>query len=123
MKAILAVDDDSDIQNLLKVYLKNQYQLHCASSGSEALDLLVSGKIQKPDLILLDMEMPQMNGLEFKKQLSQNPALKDIPVIYLSAVDHYKDEVDLISEFGFLNKPIDKEDLLSVLDSFFRLQD
>jgi two-component system chemotaxis response regulator CheY len=121
MKTILAVDDDTDIHNLLKVYLKGLYSLKTASSGVEALDLLVSGKIEKPDLILLDMEMPLMNGKVFQEKLLQIPEFKNIPIIYFSANDQYKDEVELTNEFSFLNKPIEKEDLKSVLDSFFRL--
>lgn len=123
MKKILAVDDDLDIHKLLNVYLRSTYSVQSALNGQDALKLLAEDPGNLPDLILLDMEMPEMNGRDFKKKLDQSPLLKDIPVIYLSANNRYKDEVDLDLDFAFLNKPIEKEDLLSVLDSFFRLSD
>jgi CheY-like chemotaxis protein len=120
MKSILLIDDDLDIQKLLKAFLKDKYNLFFAKDGLEGLQYLKTNK--SPDLILLDLDMPLMNGKLFRQKQLSNPKLKDIPVIYLSANDSYKDEVDLSSDFAFLTKPIHKEDLLSVLDSFFRLQ-
>lgn len=120
MKTILAVDDDKDIHKLLNAYLKNTYVLNSAFGGEEALKLLTSKTIH-PDLIIVDMEMPGMHGKEFVQKLKADPELKAIPLIYFSSQDKYKDELDLENEFCFLNKPILKEDLLSVLDSCFRL--
>lgn len=122
MKSILLIDDDQDIHKLLKAYLKNFYVLHFAYDGKEALELLKSRKIEHPDLIILDMEMPKMSGKEVVKVLKSDPELKALPIIYFSADDKYKDEVDLEADFCFLNKPIEEEDLLSVLDSFFRMR-
>jgi CheY-like chemotaxis protein len=121
MKSILVIDDDEDIQKILRAYLKDLYDIHSAYNGAEALTLLRSGTIS-PDLIILDMEMPRMNGKEMIKALKADPNLKHFPVIYFSAEDKYKDEVDLEADYCFLNKPIEKDDLLSVLDSFFRMR-
>lgn len=122
MKKILAVDDDSDIHNLLKVFLKNKYDLSSSLNGSEALVHLQNESNPLPDLILLDMEMPVMNGIEFKKKMGTIEKLKDIPVIYLTANNQYASKVEHSSDFDFLNKPIEKEDLIYILDTFFRHQ-
>ncbi len=122
MKRILAVDDDSDIHNLLKVFLKNRYELESKMNGEEALDRLIDETLPLPDLVLLDVEMPVMSGIELKKKLSQSARLKDLPVIYLTANNQYASTVEHANDCDFLNKPIDKEDLLYVLDTFFQHQ-
>lgn len=120
MKRILAIDDDEDILKLLKVHLKNRFELITASSGEEGFRKLRSGD-PLPDLILLDLQMPVMSGREFAKALNEDPTLKNIPIIYLTANVHYSDDVEHRFEFDFLNKPIEKDDLLVILDSFFKL--
>lgn len=122
MKRILAVDDDSDIQKLLKVFLKNKYELESSMNGAEALARLQDETRPLPDLILLDMEMPVMNGFELKKKLSESPRLKNLPVIYLTANNQHSSKVEHANDFDFLNKPVDKEDLLYILDTFFQHQ-
>jgi CheY-like chemotaxis protein len=122
LKNILVIDDDIEIQNLLKAYLKGLYTVHSAFNGEEALELLHQKTIEEPDLIILDMEMPKMGGKGFVQRVKMDSHLKHIPIIYFSADDKYKDEIELEEEFQFLNKPIEKEDLLSIIDSFFKLQ-
>lgn len=120
-KKIFAIDDDQEIHNLLKVYLKKEYELEHAYNGVEAFDLLEK-MTDLPDLILLDMEMPKMDGPSFRKMIKAHPLLNMIPIIYLTANDQFNDKLDHEFDFDFLNKPIEKEDLLSILDSFFRTQ-
>lgn len=120
-KKIFCIDDDQEIQNLLKVYLKKDYTLEHASNGREAFEILQQ-MTDLPDLILLDMEMPTMDGPAFRKILKAHPRLKMIPIIYLSSSTQFRDKLDHDFDFDFLNKPIEKEDLLSILDSFFRTQ-
>lgn len=122
MKRVLAVDDDSDIQKLLKVFLKNNYELESCMNGAVALARLLDETLTLPDLILLDMEMPVMNGLELRKKLSEIPRLKNLPVIYLTANNQYASKVEHVNGFDFLTKPIDKEDLLYIIDTFFEHQ-
>lgn len=116
MKRILAIDDDQDILQLLGVYLKGKYQFAGANGPIEALDYLANN--EPPDLILLDIEMPEMNGIEFSKRLDQEPILRNIPVIFLTAGTHYTDQIEHKTQFDFLNKPIIKEDLLIIIDAF-----
>ena len=90
-KKILVVDDEENIVELLRINLKQHgYVPICAYSGMEALD-----KAQKirPDLILLDIMMPDMDGLETCRRLKENQLLKKIPVIMLSAKSEEADKV------------------------------
>lgn len=123
MKRILSIDDDESIHALLKAFLKNKYELITANNGLQALELLKSGAAETPDLILLDMNMPEMNGFTFKKHLDADPKLKSIPVIYLTADNQLAEKVNHSSQYDFLNKPIDKQDLLFILDTHFKLKD
>lgn len=120
MKKILSIDDDESIHALLKAFLKNKYEVVAVRNGLEALELLKSGA-HKPDLILLDMNMPEMNGFTFKKHLDADPKLKSIPVIYLTADNQLSEKVTHSMTYDFLNKPIDKQDLLYILDTHFKL--
>ena len=78
---ILVVDDESDIVDILKYNLEkeNEYTVHAAYNGTEALAI---AKKEKPDLILLDIMMPGMNGFEICKNLKSEPETKRIPVIF-----------------------------------------
>lgn len=120
-KKIFTIDDDQEIQNLLKVYLKKSYDLEQAYDGIEAFDMLEK-MTDLPDLILLDMEMPKMDGPAFRKKIKSHPLLNTIPILYLSSSIHFRDQLDHDFDFDFLNKPIEKEDLLSILESFFQSQ-
>lgn len=119
MKSILLVDDDSDIQKLLTAYLKAQYQVHTVSNGEEALRYLDTLSV-KPDLIILDIEMPVMNGKETKAKLEKNPELAPIPVLFLTSKNEYIDGLELKTGFEFLNKPVSKTDLLQTIDAILR---
>jgi two-component system, chemotaxis family, response regulator Rcp1 len=97
MFRILAVDDDPMAQHLLKEIIKplrNQPELHFARDGMEALDCLYGrgsyGEPLRPDLILLDMNMPRLNGLETLAAIKGDPALCAIPVIVLSCASDPK---------------------------------
>lgn len=81
---ILIVDDTpQNIQALGKILFDNDYNVSIASSGSQALK---SVKKKIPDLILLDIQMPEMDGFEVCKELKSNPKTKDVPIIFLTAV-------------------------------------
>jgi CheY-like chemotaxis protein len=120
-KKIFTIDDDQEIQNLLKVYLKKSYDLEQATNGAEAFDMLEK-MTDLPDLILLDVEMPKMDGPTFRQKIKEHPLLNMIPILYLTSNTQFRDKLDHDFDFDFLNKPIEKEDLLSILDSFFAIQ-
>src|ERR1700679_2088809 len=84
-KTILIVEDDQGIRETLVEILDSEgYIVLSASNGLEALQVLRSTAV-KPDLILLDLMMPVMDGLSFKAQSSQDPSLAKIPVVIMSA--------------------------------------
>lgn len=120
-KKLLIIDDDQEIQNLLTVYLRKDYSLEHSLSGDEALALLEKSS-ELPDLIILDLEMPGTDGAAFRKKLKSIERLKHIPIMYLSANNLMIDKLEHDFEFDFVNKPIEKEDLLSLLESFFNLK-
>jgi len=82
MKKILVVDDEKEIRGLLKEKLeKNKYAVLIAASGQEALNIC---KTNPPDLILLDIAMPEMDGYLTCEKLKQDPKAKDIAVLFLT---------------------------------------
>jgi CheY-like chemotaxis protein len=114
MKKILIVDDEQEIRDLLKKKLQScQYAVTVASSGNEALTI---SKTNLPDLILLDIVMPQMDGYQTCEKLKQNKDTKDIPVLFLTAkdlqskgiVERYKN----LGACGYIPKPSTFKDLL-----------
>ena len=82
---ILVVDDIADNIEVLVGLLQDEYKVRAAKSGESALKMLAGGKL--PDLILLDVMMPEMDGFEVCRRLKANPQTAGIPVIFLTAVD------------------------------------
>ena len=83
MKKILVVDDDPNNLQVLRQILKEKYHLIFANHGAKALDAAIT---HHPDLILLDVMMPGMNGYEVCEKLKKTPSTHDIPVIFVTAV-------------------------------------
>lgn len=118
-KKILVVDDEQDIVELLKYNLtKEGYAVLTARNGEEALEKVKS----KPDLLLLDVMMPQMDGHEVVRRLKRNVATANIPLIFLTAKGMELDEVvglELGAE-DYLVKPISMARLLVRVKAVFR---
>ena len=112
-KTILAVDDEADILELISFNLEKEgYQVRCAASGEEALDM--AGTVD-PELVLLDIMLPGMNGLEVCKRLKRQARTSDIPVIMLSARG---EETDIVAglELGaddYVTKPFSTRVLIA----------
>ncbi len=88
-KTIMVVDDNPDIITIVKTILEGKgFQVLSASSGAECLEAL---KTQKPDLIVLDIMMPEMDGLEVLTRLKGMPGFASIPVVLLTAKVQYED--------------------------------
>ena len=87
---VLIVDDSILSRKLLETALSETYEVVCAASGEEALDII--GSKSPPDLILLDIIMPKINGFEVCERLQKNQATKDIPVIFLTSLSEHEDE-------------------------------
>jgi CheY-like chemotaxis protein len=106
MAIILVVDDESYMRSFLTELLSENYTVLCARNGKEAL--LITQSIQ-PNLIITDVEMPVMNGIEMVKQLRQTPKQENLPVIALSTNFHLRVERELMLKSGAnfcLPKPI-----------------
>jgi CheY-like chemotaxis protein len=114
---ILLVDDDEvDVRNVRRALQRNHERglaaatLHVAGDGVEALELLRSGVIPaRRRLILLDLNMPRMNGLELLRALRADPALAALPVVVLTTSDDERDKMEAydLNVAGYLVKPVD----------------
>lgn len=115
---VLVVDDDDDIRSLLRELLEEfgHYQVSEAANGAEAL-ALIRRSAQKPELILLDLMMPVMNGFELARRLRADPETASIPVVVISATATRSDAKDLGS-VAFLPKPFRAEALLSTVGNY-----
>lgn len=94
-QTLLLVDDEATSINLLADLLEDKYGVMVANNGEKALALLKEGQIPKPDLILLDIKMPGIDGYEVCRCLKSDPATSEIPIIFVTAQDSDRDE-----EFG-----------------------
>jgi signal transduction histidine kinase len=111
--SILVVDDDSMSVEMCKHLLEtSRYRVNSAGNGKMAVRMVE--KI-KPDLILLDIVMPEMDGYEACRQLKHNNAVKDTPIIFMSSLTEPFDKVKAFSAGGvdFISKPIDAQELLA----------
>jgi CheY-like chemotaxis protein len=111
MARILVVDDEPSILRLVTATLEPRgYEIITAESG---IDALVYAKSKKPDLILLDIMMPHMDGNEVRKRLAADPQTKDIPVIHLSAVGDFQQQLKALEDgsVGYITKPFAPKDL------------
>ena len=113
-KHILVVDDDSSVLKLLKGYLVERYDVATAISGKIALKFL---ETKKTDMVILDYEMPVDNGAAVLSKIRENPATRNLPVVFLTGVtDRNKImEVLAMKPQGYLAKPIDMEKLSSTI--------
>jgi len=117
-KKILVVEDEEDVLTYLTtLFQDNGYDTVSAVDGVEALD---RARTEKPDLISLDIAMPDQSGLRTYRQYKKDDELKDIPVIIVTALgDSIRSFLKRLGGFpepeGFMAKPIDKERLLKMV--------
>ena len=117
-KKILIVDDEQDVLTYFEaVFQDNGFDTVSAEDGIEGFEL---AKSEKPDLIVLDITMPKQSGLKTYRQYKRQPALKNIPVIIVTAVnDSFKELLDELEDLeqpkGIFYKPIDPQELLKVV--------
>jgi len=114
---ILFVEDDYHLVRILTVFLNNAgYEVFSASDGVEAISLL---KTRIPDLILSDIMMPNMNGHELRRNVMQNPELRMIPFIFLTAKGMLDDKISglKLSVDDYITKPFEEAELIARIDS------
>jgi len=105
---ILIVDDDSDFRTGLRTALEMKgYQVDEAAHGEEALARLAE---KPPLLVLLDLQMPVMNGREMLQRMRATPELRDLPVVIISGFG-FEWEAELMGAQGYIGKPFEQEEL------------
>jgi len=119
-KKILVVDDNNDSRELVVKVLKNQgYEMIEAIDGEDALEKALS---EKPDLILMDISIPKINGYEVTKRLKSLEEVKKIPVVALTAHAMRGDRAKALEAGceGYISKPINVRELPAQIKSYLR---
>jgi len=116
-KAIIAVDDEPDIRTLVCFCLKNSgdFEVLEAKSGEEAITLAIT---HQPALIIMDVRMPGMGGIEACRRLKANPATASIPVIFLSAWHSEEQAALQAGGMAFLLKPFNPDELIATVQKY-----
>jgi CheY-like chemotaxis protein len=127
---ILLVDDDQvDVMNVQRAFKKSNITnpVWVSSNGLEALEMLRSGTVPKSQrLVLLDLNMPKMNGIEFLRELRADPSLAQTSVVVLTTSKDERDKVDAynLNVAGYLLKPVEFIDfvgLMAALNKYWTL--
>ena len=127
---ILFVEDDEvDVMNVKRAFDKNHIlnPLFVAGNGLEALEKLRNGEVpQGRRIVLLDLNMPKMSGIEFLRELRNDPALAPTPVVVLTTSNNDRDKIDAykLNVAGYLVKPVtfaEFSDLMVTLNKYWTL--
>ena len=115
MKKILVVDDSKISLKTIDNILSDKYETVIVKSGAKALEILEKTTF---NLVLLDLQMPDMDGHEVCKKIKSNEKTKDMPVIFLTATTDIRNQREAIAEgaIDFINKPVKPEVLLEVIE-------
>ncbi len=113
---VLIVEDDEDLREMMAHLLTLEgFEAATAANGREALEYL---QTSRPEVILLDLMMPVMDGWEFRRQQQADPNLAPVPVIVLSALDQAR--ASNVDAAAFLKKPLDFDHLLDLVRAYCR---
>ncbi|MFL5321125.1 MAG: response regulator [Myxococcaceae bacterium] len=115
---VLVVDDDTEIRGLVRDLLEiENYGVATAGSGTDALR--VAGALSEPPaLVLLDLMMPDMDGLQFRAAQLAVPNLKDVPVVVMSGDTRLRERADAMSVAAYLQKPFDLDEMLGLVGKY-----
>ena len=118
MKKILLVDDEAALTRMMKLVLERtgKFEVYTENSGPKAITAV---REFQPDIIFLDIMMPEMSGDAIAQELREDKKLADIPVVFLTAIVSKQETDTLGSVIGgnrFLAKPVKAEDLIKVID-------
>jgi len=117
MKTVLLVDDSTSIRNILKGTLAKEYQVVEAGDGQDAKNQLEGGLF--PDLVLLDVNMPVMDGITLLGVLKADPRWKKTPVLMLTTEtkNERRQEAKTLGAAGWVLKPCDPDQLMTTLNA------
>ncbi|KJU85200.1 membrane protein containing Signal transduction response regulator, receiver region [Candidatus Magnetobacterium bavaricum] len=118
--SVLIVDDEANNRQLLRQILEDKYRLLFAANGSTALEIVAKAR---PDMILLDIMMPAMDGYETCRRLKSVAETSDIPVIFISALSDITDKVNAFNSGGvdYIPKPFQGAEVISRIDTHLKL--
>jgi twitching motility two-component system response regulator PilH len=115
MKKVLVIDDAPvDAQNLKRIFSDAGWVVHVANSGATGVTQAAQ---ERPDLIMMDVNMPGLDGFSAARQLTQNAATKGIPVVFVTSKDQKADRVfaQMLGAKGFITKPYTDEQVLALV--------
>jgi len=119
MSKVMVVDDEKDVVYLIKVLMEREkLEVLEAYNGLEAYNKLTEDGPNKalPDVIILDIMMPEMDGYTFQSKLQELDGLRDIPIVILTAKGQMKDLFELSSNiFAFVEKPFEPKNLVKIV--------
>ena len=129
LNILLVEDDEVDVVNVRRAFLRAHVSnpLHVAGNGLEALEMLRGDTIPADRrLVLLDLNMPRMNGIEFLRAVRADASLRSLPVVVLTTSNDERDKVDAykLNVAGYLLKPVtftDFVDLMAALNKYWML--
>lgn len=112
-KTILICDDEPALRELIRASMDDGYEFAEASDGILALEL---AREVSPDLVILDLMLPRLSGLEVLARLNEDERLKDVPVLVITAWNETREDVLAAGADDFVSKPFDPEDLKAAVN-------
>ncbi|MCF0050970.1 response regulator [Dyadobacter chenwenxiniae] len=123
MTILLVEDDEVDVMNVKRAFKKNNISnpLVVASNGIEALEVLrsVSPERPRPRIVLLDLNMPRMGGIEFLKEIRQDPELSSLSVFVMTTSNEDSDKIEAfnLNVAGYILKPLSMDRFISAVST------
>ena len=119
---ILIIDDEAIMRKLLEQILKEKYEVISMENGKEALEWMYSGNI--PDLVVADLNMPEINGFEYINRVRESGFFNDLPLIVLSGEESSAERIKSLKMGAndYLVKPFNPEELSLRIDNLIRLR-
>jgi twitching motility two-component system response regulator PilH len=113
-KVLIAEDSPVDSQNLMKIFAEAGWTVVSAGNGQDAI---TKAKSELPDLIMMDVNMPGLDGFSAARKLMSDPATKGIPVVFVTSKDQKADRVfaQMLGAKGFVTKPYTANQILETL--------
>jgi CheY-like chemotaxis protein len=129
LNILLVEDDQVDVMNVKRAFDKNRISnpLFVAEDGVQGLEMLRSGSFPRDRrLVLLDLNMPRMNGIEFLREVRRDPALQSTPVVVLTTSNDDRDKIEAyhLNVAGYLLKPVtftNFVEVMAALDKYWSL--
>ncbi|MGH6716172.1 MAG: response regulator [Bradyrhizobium sp.] len=120
MATVLTVDDSPSIRQMIKVTLEPAG--HAIIEAGDGVQGLAKAQSNRPDLVITDLNMPQMNGMELIRALRKQPSLTGLPIVFLTTEsnDALKQEAKSAGATGWITKPFKPEQLLAVVAKLVR---